>query len=254
MRWNEAEIASLAWDPNWTWEGKLTYKPPKSSKTPKLGIFQTSSEESRERWCRLRANFLFYFRLSQNGGRPALASEPMGILVLENFHVQPESFENPNAFSIIFKEENGPDKIDKKHLFTASNERDSKQWQNALKGISYRELRDKLVNLQILLRQKTNSDPLKGTAFECNPLFCPLETKVESIFFDDKGPPKPKPRKPKSHAKSSFQSHVVENWESHSPHNKNENSEENQEENPKFKDQKKPSFQSHVPTANLIDF
>ena len=115
MRWNEGEIAALAWDPHWSWEGKLIYKPAKNSKTGKLGIFQSNSEESRERWCRLRANFLFYFRLNSNGTRPAFGSDPSGVLVLENFHVQPESFENPNAFSIIFNEENES----KKHLFVA---------------------------------------------------------------------------------------------------------------------------------------
>ena len=53
MRWNESEMVQLAWDPNWSWEGKLTYKSSKNSMKSKhlSGIFQggTSSDEPRER-------------------------------------------------------------------------------------------------------------------------------------------------------------------------------------------------------------
>ena len=60
-----------------------------------------------------------------------MGTSPLGVIILENYHVQPEGFETPNAFSIIFAEESG---FDKKHLFIASCERHSKQWQNALKA------------------------------------------------------------------------------------------------------------------------
>ena len=43
----------------------------------------------------------------------------------------------------------------------------------ALQEASYQGLRDRLINLQITLRQKTNIDPLRGTGFETNPLFSP---------------------------------------------------------------------------------
>jgi hypothetical protein len=60
-----------------------------------------------------------------------LGTSPLGVLVLENYHVQPEGFETPNAFSIIFADENGSDK---KHLFIASCERHAKQWLTTLKA------------------------------------------------------------------------------------------------------------------------
>ena len=235
------------------WEGKLKYKPPKSKTGSKLklaGILSGSSgdEDDRERWFRLRANCLFYFRLHQNGGRPPFGADPLGVLILERFHVQTEGFETPNAFSVIFNDDNG----EKKHTFIAENERHVKQWVTALKGASYQELRTRLVNLQIKLREKTNCDPLRGTSFENNPLFCPTASEANQFDFCQEGdaggnPPKPKPRKPK--VKGSFQSHVVENWESHSPHNLKQ-----EEESKQATEAKKPTFQSHVPTGNLINF
>lgn len=273
MRWNESEMVQLAWDPNWSWEGKLTYKSSKNSMKSKhlSGIFQggTSSDEPRERWFRLRANCLFYFRLTQTGSRPALGTSPLGVIILENYHVQPEGFETPNAFSIIFKEESG---FDKKHLFIASCERHSKQWQTVLKEASYQGLRDKLINLQITLRQKTNIDPLRGTGFETNPLFspgAPTPTAEKVVngnstlngfadnFVDMQigPPPKPKPRKAKSTKASTFQSHVMENWETHSPMGGKSSLIPPETEEKSKSLPKTPSFKSHtqVPTGNLLD-
>ena len=245
MRWNEGEVAQLA-NQTPAWEGKLIYKPPKNKNrgAALTNIFQGgNSDEPRERWFRLRANCLFYFRLMTNGGRPPLGSEPLGVLILENFHVQPEGFdfdEAGSAFSIIF----GGD--DKKHVFMAESQRHAKQWQNILQGASYQELRDKLVRLQLALRHKTNSDPLRGTAFESNPLFSPGVNIAVQPGFDF--PPKPKPRRPKA-PKSTFQSHVVENWENHSPVRQMLSNKEEQE----HINGNRPTFQSHVPTGNLLD-
>ena len=86
----------------------------------------------------------------------------MGVLILERFHVQPQGFESPSAFSVIFDVESGP----KQHFFVAENERHAKQWQTVLKKASYQSLRDKLINLQITLRQKTGCDPLRGRVLE----------------------------------------------------------------------------------------
>lgn len=241
MRWNEGEVCALAQQTP-SWEGKLLHRLPVSKGSGVLsGIWSSStSTEPRERWFKLRANCLFYYRLNPNNvtGRPAVGTEPLGVLVLETFHVQPEGFETPNAFSIIFAEASG----DKHHYFVAENPRHVKQWVSALKNASYQGLRDRLVNLQISLRQKTGCDPLLGTAFENNPLFSAPMSDAPMPFSE---PPVPKPRKPKQ--RSTFQSHVVENWETFSPHN---DSDDDDEENGHLK---KPSFQSHVPTANLLD-
>lgn len=252
MRWNENEVASLAQQTP-QWEGKLVYKAPKS-KSALSGIFQTSSssdyEESRERYFKLRANCLFYYRIPSTSKVPPLASDPMGVLILEHYHVQGEGFETANSFSLIFKD----DPL-KKHLFVADSPLRCKQWVTALQEASYARLRDRLVHLQIILRQKTNHDPLLGSAFESNPLFAlPAQqanpsSSINALFdFEDNGkPPKAKPRRLK---KSNFQSHVMENWENHSPHNSQFEEEQVKEEN------QRASFKSHVqvPTANLIDF
>ena len=156
MRWNEGEVAQLAHQTA-TWEGKLLHKPPKSRNSTFANL-TGNNNEPRERWFKLRANCLFYFRLSSNGGRPPLGTEPMGVLILECFHVQPEGFESASAFSIIFNDVSGS----RKHVFNAETERHSKQWQNALKQASYQHLREKLINLQITLRQRTGCDPLRG--------------------------------------------------------------------------------------------
>ena len=97
------------------------------------------------RWFRLRANCLFYFRLSATNGRPAFGSEPIGVLFLERFHIQKECFENNlNSFSIIFSDEPG-----KKHVFVAESERHARQWETALKKASYQKLREQLVIEQV---------------------------------------------------------------------------------------------------------
>ena len=102
-------------------------------------------------------------------------AEPLGVLILERFHVQPEGFESASAFSIIFDNDSGP----KQHLFVAENERRAKQWQTALKNASYQYLREKLINLQITLRQKTGCDPLRGEIFS----FTKNYMKISRICF-----------------------------------------------------------------------
>ena len=139
MRWNEQEVSQLAQQTP-EWEGRLNYRPPTKSRGP----FSSSSSDPRDRWFRLRANCLFYFRLSAMSGRPPLGAEPMGVLILERFHVQKEGFEsgNVNSFSIIFSDEPG-----KKHIFIAETERHARQWEMALKRGSYQKMREHLVKL-----------------------------------------------------------------------------------------------------------
>lgn len=253
MRWNEAEVAVLAHQPP-EWEGKLTYRAPKTKNSrgfPNLAFTSsTSQNETRDRWFRLRANCLFYLRLGPSDSRPAPGTEPMGVFILEGFHVQSEGFEAPNAFSILFADEPN---AEKRHLFVAESERSAAQWTAALRLASYQGLRERLVNLQIKLREKTGQDPLRGTGFQHNQLFdiqaaCKTEF-APAAALDVASPPKPKPRKPKP--KTTFQSHVMENWEEHSPVSAIANSSEENEDVVLV--QKKPSFRSHVPVGNLLD-
>ena len=92
MRFNDQEVAQLAQQPP-EWEGRLSYRPPTKSRGP----FASGSGDPRDRWFRLRTNCLFYFRLSPLGGRPPVGAEPLGVLVLERFHVQVTRFEQNYA-------------------------------------------------------------------------------------------------------------------------------------------------------------
>ena len=44
--------------------------------------------EFKERWVRLRANCLFYWRHTSGSAKPSVASEPLGVLILEASHAQ----------------------------------------------------------------------------------------------------------------------------------------------------------------------
>ena len=130
MRFNEAEVCSLATVGTPEWEGKLTYK------SPKGGSSFLRTEEYKDRYFKLRANCLFYYRIPQGAqDRPAQNTEPMGVLVLEGSHVQQEGFaESVHAFSIIFADEAAEKK---KHMFLADSQRHVTQWISALKKARY---------------------------------------------------------------------------------------------------------------------
>jgi len=62
-------------------------------------------------WFRFKINFCF------------LHTQPMGVLVLENYAVNAEPNSISFAFGITFTDE-----TDKKHVFTARTERDMERW------------------------------------------------------------------------------------------------------------------------------
>lgn len=244
MRFNENEVMALAFQTP-EWEGKLQYKAPNRGHT---ALTRTGSDY-KERWFRLRANCLFFFRLASTEGgseRPALGAEPLGLIILEGSQVEQEAYEfaTIHAFSLTFPSEAG-----KRHLFLADSALHVRQWMSALKTARYDRLREKLVHLQIKIRNRSGQDPLKGTGFEYNPLFftsLPSQVMVPNFCQEDQGQsPKAKPRKAK--IKSNFQSHVVEHWEP--PRLQDD------EHDQKLKEaRRKASFQSHlVPEGQLID-
>ena len=172
MRFNINELISLSQEiPDW--EGKLFYIPPEKSSqssliksgarsAAKLGnglvksiagvstaangqansLAKTANNvnDGRERWFRIKANLLFYFKLTPEKRKPTLpGTEPLGVLVLEHFHFQKEGFEEvtrqtigKNQFSLIFADE-----PDKKHFFIAENQQRVSQWETVLKQASY---------------------------------------------------------------------------------------------------------------------
>ena len=92
---------------------------------------------------------------------------------------------------------------------------------------------------------RTGIDPLVGTNFEWNPIYCPRPTRNLQLSAPPV-PPRPKQKKSKAVAKSTFQSHVVENWESHSPASAASDVEVARDALVDFGEKKKPSFHSHV--------
>ena len=273
MRFNANELTRLAQElPDW--EGKLYYiAPEKNSQSsaiksraisaakignglvksiagvgvtgqvhpPASSLKTSQSPNGKERWFRIKANLLFYFRLTPEGRKPAIpGTEPLGVFVLEHFHVQKEGFEEihdgvsgRNQFSLIFADE-----PDKRHFFIAENQQRVLQWETALKQASYQRLRERLSDLQIKLRHKTGEDPLKGSTFQNNPLFStkfnslpktnPTDAQPQAPYaFSLTVPTKaqtmptkivPPPRSKKSkNKKNTFQSHIVNDWESMSP-------------------------------------
>ena len=117
MRWNEAEVISLLASKPPDWEGRLTYKPPKSSSSFSLQTVY------KERYFKLMGNLLFCLRLGQdNKGE---VSDPVTVLVMENFFVSRDDIQEINSFSIVFKSE---ESSEKKHCFVAESARAVTQW------------------------------------------------------------------------------------------------------------------------------
>uniref|UniRef100_A0A0P4VYU7 Pleckstrin homology domain-containing family J member 1 n=1 Tax=Scylla olivacea TaxID=85551 RepID=A0A0P4VYU7_SCYOL len=104
-------------------EGRLTHK------SPPRTLYDSAYKE---RWFKLRANLLFYYRLNEFGG--VEKNEPSGVFVLENVEIQMEHTDLPFGFAIRWK-----DDLERKHLFFASSEASAVTWMN------------KLINARILL-------------------------------------------------------------------------------------------------------
>ena len=93
MRFNESEVISaLAFAHNPDWEGKLWHKAPSKS----------GNSEYKERFIRLKANFLFIWRIEHNRQTHA----PSYALLLERSHAQQEFHpEGKHTFSVIFADD-----------------------------------------------------------------------------------------------------------------------------------------------------
>ena len=314
MRFNTNEVIRLSQEiPDW--EGKLFYIPPEKSSqasiiksgaksAAKLGnglvksiagvgvtgqvhppppsLTSDQANNGRNRWFRVKANLLFYFRLTPEGRKPPLpGTEPLGVLVLEHFHVQKEGFEEiksavvgKNQFSLIFADE-----PDKRHFFIAENMQRATQWETALKQASYQRLRERLLDLQIKLLHKTGDDPLVGSTLQNNPMFSSkvdyishsISThgqpdiscsdnlselrKAQSMPARTAPPPPasiiPPPRSKKQNKKKTFQSHIVNDWESLSPIVMA--TEASEEAFIETVNKKSATFQSHLPTDVTVD-
>ncbi|XP_077981686.1 pleckstrin homology domain-containing family J member 1-like [Glandiceps talaboti] len=147
MRFNEKELSMLAYQPA-PIEGRLHHKSPGSK----------IREVYRERWCKLRSNFLFYCKISDNGE----CLEPIGALLLERCRIQHEPrADRPFVFSIVYQDDG-----DKKHYFVCSSDKQCQQWVIALRKASYESLQTTLASLQAKIMKRTGKDPLLSAAIQ----------------------------------------------------------------------------------------
>ncbi|XP_068229979.1 uncharacterized protein [Palaemon carinicauda] len=116
MRVNSCELIEFAVAAG-EQEGRLTHKPPPRT------LYDTAYKE---RWFKLRANCLFYYRLNEFGG--------------------------------VDKNEDDPER---KHMFFAQNEQCVHTWVSKIVKASYEHLRAQLIMLRIQIRRKTGKDPLE---------------------------------------------------------------------------------------------
>jgi len=266
------------------YEGRLLYTPPKSNSTAKVAaraISKTltgavsgnkSSEPddgARYRWFRLKANLLFYFRIPSDDdviSGPKPPAEPMGVLVLENFHIQREDFEvQPHTFSIIFAHEPS-----RRHLLTAPNKMEAYHWDMALRKASIVGLRETLINLQIKIRNKLEVDPLRLME-KSSSLLTPHTTSTSKILTSsdnqlnllasqvEEKSPKARPRSKKKAASSStvqkthFRLHAQEDLERQLPDGAKKLTEEPKPTAEWHVPAAAQSGGSNVPVANLLD-
>ncbi|XP_068229978.1 sesquipedalian-1-like isoform X6 [Palaemon carinicauda] len=145
MRVNSCELIEFAVAAG-EQEGRLTHKPPPRT------LYDTAYKE---RWFKLRANCLFYYRLNEFGGVDK--NEPSGVFILENCEVKrEEDADAPFGFAIKWK-----DDPERKHMFFAQNEQCVHTWVSKIVKASYEHLRAQLIMLRIQIRRKTGKDPLE---------------------------------------------------------------------------------------------
>ncbi|XP_058799632.1 inositol polyphosphate-4-phosphatase type I A isoform X2 [Phymastichus coffea] len=163
MRFNKQELMTLATQPSQKFEkegilyvrerqegffrrtestGKKLDSKKQKGKTHKTlrdfsCVSTSTSKVSLERWCRLRGNLLFYFKSREQW------SEPLGVIILEQFTVRVESPTNhlPYGFSIVF--DGG---VYQQLGANTPQERDS--WLQALQLASYECMRSQLLALR----------------------------------------------------------------------------------------------------------
>ncbi|XP_042231134.1 sesquipedalian-1-like [Homarus americanus] len=193
MRFNGDDLAEFAAQVG-DHEGRLTHKAPSKSLYDKA---------CKERWFKLKANFLFYYRLNDYGGVDK--NEPSGVFVLENFEVLREEVADvPFGFVIKWK-----DDPDRKHTFYAQSESSVYTWINKIEHASYESLKAQQILLRIQIRKKTGIDPLEymGTPLPqraARTMFSPMSLEGLHVSRPSRGHASSEPPSPASyHSKKS---------------------------------------------------
>ncbi|XP_067002267.2 pleckstrin homology domain-containing family J member 1 [Anabrus simplex] len=169
MRFNDKELAEIGIGPV-DLEGRLNHRRPTSGNFSQSGF--------KERWFKLKANLLFYFRINEVGKIDY--KQPAGVFVLENSNIQYEMGTGiPFAFSVTFRDE-----PDRKHMFSGRSESHIQQWVVAMKQATYEYWRSQLILLQTKLNSMTGKDPLllyphnEGTVRDIQPSYRQQEKSV----------------------------------------------------------------------------
>ncbi|KAG7163835.1 Pleckstriny domain-containing family J member 1-like [Homarus americanus] len=164
MRFNGDDLAEFAAQVG-DHEGRLTHKAPSKSLYDKA---------CKERWFKLKANFLFYYRLNDYGG--------------------------------VDKNEDDPDR---KHTFYAQSESSVYTWINKIEHASYESLKAQQILLRIQIRKKTGIDPLEymGTPLPqraARTMFSPMSLEGLHVSRPSRGHASSEPPSPASyHSKKS---------------------------------------------------
>lgn len=148
MKCNAKELALLS-EGDCEIEGRLNYCCKKTSN----GTYYSQSV-FKERWFKLKKNYLFYFKILDLGKIDM--KNPAGVFVLENSAIKIENGENISfAFSLSFL-----DDPEKKHIFSARSEDNANKWVVLLRMASYEYLRSQLYKLQSKIFSISGKDPL----------------------------------------------------------------------------------------------
>ncbi|XP_060515960.1 pleckstrin homology domain-containing family J member 1-like [Cylas formicarius] len=149
MRYNDRELVKIG-ESNADFEGVLQHMKPQGKDWSDW--YQQPC--FKERYFKLIANLLYYYRVNEQ--------EPLGILVLENAQV---AYERPHkgipfAFSITFKVNDKFRDNDAKHVFSCRCEADVNKWVSVLKTASYEYWRSQYIILKTKIGMKTGQDPV----------------------------------------------------------------------------------------------
>ncbi|XP_050313997.1 pleckstrin homology domain-containing family J member 1-like [Anthonomus grandis grandis] len=149
MRFNDRELMKIS-EGKGDLEGVLSHMKPQGNEWSDW--YQQTS--FKERYFKLKANLLFYSRITEQ--------EPLGVLVLENVHV---AYERPHkgipfAFSLTFKVSDKFRDSDAKHIFSCRCDSDVNRWVSALKMASYEYWRSQYTILSTKLAMKAGKDPI----------------------------------------------------------------------------------------------
>ncbi|KAL7643148.1 UNVERIFIED_CONTAM: hypothetical protein RMT77_006438 [Armadillidium vulgare] len=200
MHFNKVELCAIACHPSHDFnkEGVLIFLERQD------GFFRRSDKVFVERWCRLRGNLLFYFKSKD------YCSDPVGVLVLENFQIVEEKVENyPYSFTLLYQESS--------HILSALNAKEKASWISLIQKASMTYMKSQINNLLRLIGNFQNNHPISiekyrmetGASIDlCKPPFFEMSISCDNLRCDSNGVP-PNPRVTIYISKSPYKSWIL---------------------------------------------